>query len=230
MKDPAFLFYPGDWLGGTMGMTFEEKGAYMELLILQFNRGHMTKHMIAQTIGQLWVNLEDKFEVDSEGKYFNARLDIEKQRRKDFVKSRVNNILGTNQYTKKKKKKSGHMSSHMENEDKDENEDINKTEIYPTFDDFWDEYDKKVGKKPKVKKEWDKLNYDTKNLIMEYIPYYKQAQPNKKYRKNPETFLNNESWNDEIITDENRNNNNGKPIGNDFNKVLKGIDDLYGKK
>ena len=25
-KDPAFLFYPGDWLGGTMGMTLEEKG------------------------------------------------------------------------------------------------------------------------------------------------------------------------------------------------------------
>lgn len=34
-KSPAFLFYPGDWLGGTLGMTLEEKGAYMELLILQ---------------------------------------------------------------------------------------------------------------------------------------------------------------------------------------------------
>lgn len=22
-KDPAFLFYPNDWLGGTMGMTFD---------------------------------------------------------------------------------------------------------------------------------------------------------------------------------------------------------------
>jgi hypothetical protein len=54
-KDPAFLFYPNDWIGGTMGMTFEEKGAYMELLMMQFNRGHMTSHMIAQTVGQLWV-------------------------------------------------------------------------------------------------------------------------------------------------------------------------------
>ena len=33
-KDPAFLFYPGDWIGGTMGMTFEEKGAYMEILMM----------------------------------------------------------------------------------------------------------------------------------------------------------------------------------------------------
>ena len=44
-KDPAFLFYPNDWLGGTIGMSFEEKGAYMELLIAQFNLGHMTSHM-----------------------------------------------------------------------------------------------------------------------------------------------------------------------------------------
>jgi len=36
-KDPAFLFYPNDYIGGTMGMTFEEKGAYIELLMLQFN-------------------------------------------------------------------------------------------------------------------------------------------------------------------------------------------------
>ena len=64
-KDPAFLFYPNDWLGGTMGMTFEEKGAYIDLLIMQFNRGHMTGHMIGQTVGQLWVKLEDKFVVDS---------------------------------------------------------------------------------------------------------------------------------------------------------------------
>ena len=36
---------------------------------------------------------------------------------------------------------------------------------------------------------------------MEHIPKYKQAQPDKKFRKNPETFLNNKSWNDEIIED-----------------------------
>ena len=75
-KDPAFLFYPGDWLGGTLGMTFEEKGAYMELLMMQFTRGHMTDQMIYQTVGQLWVNLQDKFQKDSQGLWFNERLDV----------------------------------------------------------------------------------------------------------------------------------------------------------
>lgn len=68
-----------------------------------------------------------------------------------------------------------------------------------SFEDFWDDYDKKVGSKPKLLKKWNKLSKTAKLKIRDYIPLYKAAQPDKKYRKNPETFLNNESWNDEII-------------------------------
>jgi len=121
MKDPAFLFYPGDWLGGTMGMTFEEKGAYITLLMLQFNRGHMTEHMIGQTVGQLWVKVQDKFIKDEQGLYYNERLDEEIKKRKRFIESRFNNISGTNQYTKKTGHIKGHMTSHMENENENEN-------------------------------------------------------------------------------------------------------------
>lgn len=121
-KDPAFLFYPGDWLGGTLGMTFEEKGAYMELLMMQFTRGHMTERMIHQTVGQLWVNLKDKFEKDAEGLWFNGRLDIEKEKRKSYVDSRKNNKNGSNQHTHKPKKQKAHMTSHMEDVNENRNE------------------------------------------------------------------------------------------------------------
>lgn len=67
------------------------------------------------------------------------------------------------------------------------------------FDSFWDDYDKKVGNKTKLRTKWDKLSKRDKLAIKEYIPKYKKAQPDKRYRKNPETFLNNKSWNDEII-------------------------------
>lgn len=119
-KDPAFLFYPGDWLGGTLGMTFEEKGAYMELLMLQFNRGHMTSHMIGQVVGQLWVKLQDKFIQDEDGLWYNKRLDDEKEKRKRFVSSRKNNKTGKNQHNKTEKDL-GHMTYHMENENINEN-------------------------------------------------------------------------------------------------------------
>ena len=93
-KDPAILFYPNDWLGGTLGMTFEEKGAYIDLLVLQFNRGHMTSHMIGQVVGQTWLNIAHKFEQDDEGNYFNARWEQEQLKRKAFTISRKNNIKG----------------------------------------------------------------------------------------------------------------------------------------
>jgi len=90
-KDPAFLFYPGDWLGGTMGMTFEEKGAYMELLIFQFNRGAFNKKkalMCLQGSGDLWNILKDKFEVNENGLFFNEKLKEEQEKRKAYTESR----------------------------------------------------------------------------------------------------------------------------------------------
>ena len=66
------------------------------------------------------------------------------------------------------------------------------------FSIFWALYEKKVGR-PKCEKLWAKLSVKEKEECIAYIPYYKQAQPDKQYRKNPETFLRNKSWNDELI-------------------------------
>lgn len=132
-KDPAFLFYPNDWLGGTMGMTLEEKGAYMELLMMQFNRGHMDGHMIGQLVGQLWDKIKIKFVQDENGLWFNVRLDDEIKKRKSFIDSRKNNLTGTNQYNKNKGHMGGHVTSHMENE----NENINKGGAGGKKHSFW---------------------------------------------------------------------------------------------
>ena len=151
-KDPAFLFYPNDYIGGTMGMTFEEKGAYMELLMMQFNRGHMTTHMIGQTVGQLWDTIQVKFIQDTNGLWFNKRLEEEQIKRQNFTESRRNNVKGENQYTKKPIKKRGHMTTHMEdvNEDENINRDESKNKIVIPFDgdefiqvwEFWKKFKK----------------------------------------------------------------------------------------
>ena len=75
--------------------------------------------------------------------------------------------------------------------------DIN-IEIYPSFSDFWDLYDKKTDK-PKSLAKWNRLTHEVKLQIIDYLPRYKLSQPDKQYRKNPVTFLNNESWNNELI-------------------------------
>lgn len=75
------------------------------------------------------------------------------------------------------------------------------------FSIFWELYEKKVGR-PKCEKLWSKLSTKEKEECLAYIPLYKLAQPDKQYRKNPETFLRNKSWNDELIY---RNNGTDKP-------------------
>ncbi|RZJ91428.1 MAG: hypothetical protein EOO20_05075 [Chryseobacterium sp.] len=68
-----------------------------------------------------------------------------------------------------------------------------------SFDDFWNDYDKKIGKKEKLIPKWQKLKNVDRQEIKDFIPKYKLAQPDKRFRKNPETFLNNQGWKDELI-------------------------------
>ena len=82
-------------------------------------------------------------------------------------------------------------------EETDESE-IVVIELYPTFDDFWELYDKKVGKDKTLKK-WNVLKQKDKEEILNYIPNYKASKTEKQYLQNPLTFLNSKTWNDEII-------------------------------
>lgn len=83
-----------------------------------------------------------------------------------------------------------------------DNDSVSVKEINISFDSFWNLYDKKVGEKSKLNKKWDNLSDKDREQIMRYIPKYKESQPNKKFRKNPDTFFNNKSWLDEIIAPE----------------------------
>ena len=76
-----------------------------------------------------------------------------------------------------------------------------KVELWPTFQDFWDAYD---HKKSRVKAEvaWKRLKQGDKEKAMEVIPAYVRSTPNKKFRKHPTTWLNQECWNDEIEEDD----------------------------
>lgn len=76
------------------------------------------------------------------------------------------------------------------------------------FDDFWNLYNKKVGRK-KSEAKWKRLTNKDRAAIMEHLPNYIRNTPDVQYRKNPETYLNNESWNDELP-------NMGKPKRPDY--------------
>lgn len=124
-KDPAFLFYPGDWLGGTMLLTRQQKGCYIDLLMAQFNTGPLSMEHINTVLGadqNVWLILKNKFKKNDEGNFFNEKLASEVEKRKNYVSSRRKNKLGSKQSYDKTHEQShdktsdAHMSKHMENE------------------------------------------------------------------------------------------------------------------
>lgn len=89
-------------------------------------------------------------------------------------------------------------------------------QIWPTFNDFWDAYDKKQDR-DKCEKKWKKIDQGAREKIMEHLKLYVLSTPDKTYRKNPSTYLNNNSWENEVIF---KTNNNGKPNSTDRTKDL----------
>lgn len=68
----------------------------------------------------------------------------------------------------------------------------------PTFDEWWQAYNKKRGRK-KAEEKWNRLKPQQKVACMKATPAYVQSTPVIQYRLDPITYLNGERWNDEII-------------------------------
>ena len=144
---------------------------------------------------------EARFDKNAEEGYFYSKslkrrmekLDLIKQKRADAGrkggKSKPNANQVINKESKVKKSK------------------VKKTKLNISFNEFWDLYNYKVGKKETVMAKWESLKDIDRQEIMNYLPGYIQSKPDKQFRKHPTTFLNNEGWKDEIIIS-----NNGSSI------------------
>lgn len=101
-KDPAFLFYSKDWLEGTMEMTAEEKGVYIDLLAHQHQKGSLPAESkkLAKLCGlsepefiPIWQELVTKFIPNGSGRLVNRKLNGIVTDRLD--KGYRNKIIGT---------------------------------------------------------------------------------------------------------------------------------------
>lgn len=66
-----------------------------------------------------------------------------------------------------------------------------------SFDAFWKLYDKGVDKQ-KCKSKWTKIPKRDREIIFKSLPEYVRLTPNKKFRKNPLTYLNGKNWTDDL--------------------------------
>ena len=70
--------------------------------------------------------------------------------------------------------------------------------LWPTFDDFWEAYERKGNKKTSAA-EWDRLPQKDREAIMRAVPDYVAAKPDKQFRKDGERYLKHRVWEDEVI-------------------------------
>lgn len=201
-KDPSFPFYSQDFLVGTFAMDDATIGKYIKLLAFQHQSGHLSEKTILKVCGgEMDPELKTKFKIDNEGLYYNERLDEVLENREKFKAKQSDNA---NQRWSKTNAKSipnecqtNTKSMPLENENEIENEIEYKEEKVP-FEIFWNLYDKKIDRK-KCEVKWNKLTDEEKTKCIEKLPDYIQATPDKKFRRDPETYLNNKSWENEII-------------------------------
>ena len=90
------------------------------------------------------------------------------------------------------------------------------------FSYWWKLYDKMVGRKD-CEKKWAKLSSKEKEACIRATPAYVASTPDKQFRKNPLSYLNQKAWNDEIIP---RNNGTDYKLTIDQQRISKLADIL----
>ncbi|MDA8692488.1 helix-turn-helix domain-containing protein [Saprospiraceae bacterium] len=109
---------------------------------------------------------------------------------------------GYNFYKEPSRKNEGNLHKKM-NEPSRKDEHINTISNTDTinahFKTFWNLYDKKVDRERAWKK-FIKLSQKDIQTIIERTPSFVKANPDKQYRPNPSTYINNRRFEDEITT------------------------------
>lgn len=90
-KDPAILFYTSDFLTGTAFFTDEQRGQYIRLLCEQHQNGHIPENHMVSICFSLASPVVKKFSKDSDGNYYNERMEEEIEKRRHFLDTRYFN-------------------------------------------------------------------------------------------------------------------------------------------
>ncbi len=149
------------------------------------------KKWYVKDMGLTEQSVLDYFDDIRDGEWIYGDYDIKE------IENQINSIVKTLIKTKSKLKQNPEDKDEYEDESDNDNDNVIKN-INIEFENFWELYDKKVSKL-KAEPLWNKLSNKDRELIIDYIPEYKLSQSDKYYRKNPDVFLRNKSWKDEIV-------------------------------
>jgi uncharacterized protein YdaU (DUF1376 family) len=223
-KAPAFQFYANDFMDATRFWDANAVGLYIRCMCIQWTQGAIPADLkvLARGLGcdlaeleGAWPTLSEKFVDIGGGMLQNQRLEASRVKVGGISakRSEAANVrwskdasVDANAYAKKMQRKMK-IEDEVEDviEDVIEVEDTSKRartfepEVWPTFNDWWGVYDKKVDR-AKCEKMWLKLSQAEKEKAYRHTEAYVPATPDVQFRRNPATYLNNKNWDDEQLT------------------------------
>lgn len=136
-KDPAILFYTSDFISGTLTMTDEQRGKYIILLCLQHQKGRLSEKDMLNICKKYDEDIFSKFIKNSDGKFYNKRMENEILKRRVYSESRRKNRMSKENICKSHDK-------HMENENIIKNK---KEKLKKEIEKFLGKYSKEVLQK-----------------------------------------------------------------------------------
>lgn len=138
-KDPIFPLYYNDIDRSTKTWTDEEFGAYMRLLMEQWDKGSLPNDYqrltrIATSLDKNWTMLKEKF-VEVDGRLQNRHLEEIREKRAKHRQKQTDNVMKRYQKSTKTPTKNLPLENEIENEN--ENEDVFKGGVGEKFTDTW---------------------------------------------------------------------------------------------
>jgi hypothetical protein len=92
-KSPALNFYSADYYIGTRVLTQAERGAYMDLICMFHQIGHLTYDQVIQFCeGKVYPNVIAKLSIDKDGLYYNKKTDKIIEEKSSYVEGRLKNF------------------------------------------------------------------------------------------------------------------------------------------
>jgi len=92
MNQPGFYFFPGDYLVETIGWSHHQQGMYINLLILQFNKGRFTEEQAQAVCLGEFETIQTAFVKDESGMLYNERLERQLEKKMLYCENQRNNI------------------------------------------------------------------------------------------------------------------------------------------
>lgn len=196
-------FYLKAWIQLILDVNFEDNKVLIEGELIDCQRGQSVKSLKtwSKDFGKNWTIqkvrtffklLENDHMIILEGLRKTTRITICKYDSYQLMQHTDNKEITHKQHTNNKEITT---KQHQLNKD---NNDNNENNTYVDFEIFWNLYNKKVGARKKCETKWYKLKSDTQHKIIDTLPKFINQFSDKQYQPFPETYLNQERWNDEV--------------------------------